>query len=168
MKPSFLLAVSLTAFVCTLANWDKPSSHGNQTAIVVEPIKTIHMKMNMGIITDRLKETRAFYTEKLDFKVVYEADWFLLLSTPDGSQQISFLQPNHPSQQPLFQEAFAGRGVYLTIEVDDVDAVCQLIQSKKIPLAISLRDEPWGDRHFAVVDPNGIGIDFVKYTAPEN
>lgn len=26
----------------------------------------------------------------------------------------------------------------------------------------TLRDEPWGDRHFVVVDPNGIGVDVVQ------
>lgn len=26
----------------------------------------------------------------------------------------------------------------------------------------ALRDEPWGDRHFVVVDPNGIGVDIVQ------
>ncbi|RYY52113.1 MAG: glyoxalase, partial [Chitinophagaceae bacterium] len=23
---------------------------------------------------------------------------------------------------------------------------------------------PWGDRHFAITDPNGVGIDLVKYS----
>jgi uncharacterized glyoxalase superfamily protein PhnB len=27
---------------------------------------------------------------------------------------------------------------------------------------VPLRDEPWGDRHFAVVDPNGIGVDVLQ------
>jgi len=36
-----------------------------------------------------------------------------------------------------------------------------------LSIAIDLREEPWGDRHFAIVDPNGIGIDIVTYSAPE-
>jgi uncharacterized glyoxalase superfamily protein PhnB len=32
--------------------------------------------------------------------------------------------------------------------------------------AFELKDEPWGDRHFAVTDPNGVNIDFVKYSPP--
>jgi uncharacterized glyoxalase superfamily protein PhnB len=27
-----------------------------------------------------------------------------------------------------------------------------------------LRDEPWGDRHFTIRDPNGIAIDIVTYS----
>jgi len=29
------------------------------------------------------------------------------------------------------------------------------------------KDEPWGDRHFAIVDPNGIGIDILTYSKPD-
>ncbi len=32
-------------------------------------------------------------------------------------------------------------------------------------LFVQLRDEDWGERHFAIKDPNGIGIDFVKLIA---
>jgi uncharacterized glyoxalase superfamily protein PhnB len=45
--------------------------------------------------------------------------------------------------------------------------VYEQLKLKKIPIAITLRDEPWGDRHFAIVDPNGIGIDIVTYK-PQN
>ena len=34
-------------------------------------------------------------------------------------------------------------------------------------MEIEIRNEPWGDRHFAIVDPNNIGIDIVTYTKPE-
>jgi catechol 2,3-dioxygenase-like lactoylglutathione lyase family enzyme len=125
------------------------------------------MKLNAGIITHKLAETKAFYTEVFGFGVSFENDFYLLMHTPDRSAEISFLLPEHPSQQPLFQTAFNGKGMYLTLEVSDVDAVYQELSEKGIPIAITLRDEPWGDRHFAVVDPNGIGIDIVCYAAPE-
>ena len=41
------------------------------------------------------------------------------------------------------------------------------LKSKGVEIKVDLRDEPWGDRHFAIADPNGIGIDFVKYSKPE-
>jgi len=82
---------------------------------------TNKMKLNAGIITKKLQETKKFYTETLDFGVSFENDFFLLLHTPNHSAEISFLQPNHPSQKPIFQSAFNGNGVYLTIEVENVD-----------------------------------------------
>lgn len=124
----------------------------------------IKMKLNAGIITNKLQETKSFYMNTLDFGVVFENEFYVLLHTPDHAAQLSFLLPDHPSQQPLFQPAFAGKGVYLTIEVEDVDAVYKKIKASGVPIQIELRDEPWGDRHFAIVDPNGVGIDIVTYT----
>jgi len=122
------------------------------------------MKLNAGVITDKIAETKQFYTEVLGFGVSFENEFYLLLHTPDKSAEISFLLPNHPSQQALFQKPFKGEGMYLTIEVDDVDTLYQSLKKKGIPIKIEIRNEPWGDRHFAIQDPNGVGIDLVKYS----
>ena len=123
------------------------------------------MKLNAGVITDKLPETKAFYTKVLNFGITFENEFYLLLHTPDKKFEISFLLPNHSSQQTLFQKAFQGQGMYLTIEVDDVDELYREIKKKGAEIKIEIRDEPWGDRHFAIVDPNGVGIDIVKYSA---
>lgn len=124
------------------------------------------MKLNAGIITSKLAQSKAFYTEVLDFGVTFENDFYLLLHAPEHQAEISFLVPEHASQQPLFQKPFQNQGVYLTIEVENVDQWYQRLQKKGVAIEIELRDEPWGDRHFAIVDPNGIGIDVVTYAPP--
>lgn len=125
------------------------------------------MKLNAGIITEKLEETKTFYTKILGFGVAFENDFYLLMHTPNGQAELSFLKPNHPSQQPIFKSAFNGKGVYITIEVDDVDSLYKILKDKGVDIAFEVRSEPWGDRHFAIVDPNGIGIDIVTYTKPE-
>ncbi|MCE7065824.1 VOC family protein [Dyadobacter sp. CY326] len=122
------------------------------------------MRLNAGIITSKLAETKAFNTKMLGFGVTFENEFYLLLHTPGKESEISFLLPEHPSQQPLFHKQFQGQGMYLTIEVDNVDQVYKDLKSKGADIKIALRDEPWGDRHFAIADPNGIGIDIVKYS----
>ncbi len=126
------------------------------------------MKLNAGIITDRIAETKQFYCDVMNFGVTFENEFYLLLHTPNQQAELSFLLPDHPTQQPLFQSAFAGKGVFLTIEVPDVDEEYNRINRLGVPIAIELRDEPWGDRHFAITDPNGIGIDLVTYAAPSD
>lgn len=143
----------LTAFVLTVGWADAQTTN--------------KMKLNAGIITEKLQQTKKFYTEVLDFGVSFENEFYLLLHTPNNSAEISFLQPNHPSQKPIFQSAFSGKGVYLTIEVENVDEVYKELKDKGVQIEIEIRDEPWGDRHFAIKDPNGIGIDIVTYTNPE-
>ena len=126
------------------------------------------MKLNAGILTEKLDETKAFYTNTLGFGTSFENGFYLLLHTPQHEAEISFLLPNHPSQHPFFQKPFQGQGMYLTIEVDDVDGLYERIKNLGVEIKLDIRDEPWGDRHFAIEDPNGIGIDIVKYIAPEN
>lgn len=127
-----------------------------------------NMKLNAGIITDKLEETKAFYVENLGFGVTFENEFYLLVHTPNHQAELSFLLPDHPSQQPVFQRSFNGQGMYLTIEVENVDEVYASLLSKGIKPLFPVREEPWGDKHFAIQDPNGIGIDIVTYKAPED
>lgn len=125
------------------------------------------MKLNAGIVTSKLAETKEFYTKTLNFGVTFENEFYLLLHTPNQEAEISFLLPNHPSQQPIFQKPFQNQGVYLTIEVDDVDGIYQELKKRGVEIKIDIRNEAWGDRHFAIQDPNGVGIDIVKYSPLE-
>lgn len=122
------------------------------------------MKLNAGILTEKLSESKAFYTDKLGFGVTFENEFYLLMHTPNRQAELSFLLPYHPTQQPFFHKPFDGLGMYLTIEVDDVDTIYNDLKNKSVEIKVDLRDEPWGDRHFAIEDPNGIGIDIVKYS----
>lgn len=125
------------------------------------------MKLNAGIVTEKLEETKNFYIKELNFGVSFENEFYLLLHNENKQAELAFLKPHHPSQQPIFQQPFSGQGMFLTIEVDDVDRYYHQFQERGIPIEVCLRDEAWGDRHFSIVDPNGIGIDIVSYTAPE-
>ena len=124
------------------------------------------MKLNTGIITTKINESKTFYTEVLNFGVTFQNEFYLLMHTPNHQAEIAFLLPEHPTQRPIFQSEFGGKGVFITIDVSDVDAEYKRIRALGIPIEIELRDEPWGDRHFAIVDPNGIGIDVVTYKTP--
>ena len=126
------------------------------------------MKLNSGIITNKLGETKEFYSNLLGFGISFENEFYILMHTPNKEAEISFLLPNHPSQQALFHKPFLGQGIYLTLEVHDVDKVYELLKNQGVEIKIEIRDEPWGDRHFAIQDPNGIAIDIVTYTPPQN
>jgi catechol 2,3-dioxygenase-like lactoylglutathione lyase family enzyme len=121
------------------------------------------MKLNAGLVTPLLTESKEFYTRVFGFGVTFENDFYLLLHTPNQQAELSFLLPGHPSQQPVFHAPFGGQGVYLTIEVPDVGAEYERVRALGVPIAVDLRREPWGDTHFALADPNGLMIDVVTY-----
>ena len=112
-----------------------------------------------GIITEKLTESRDFYRDHLGFEVVFENEWYIHMAAGNESRfQIAFMKPNHPTQPPVFQPAFAGKGLFYTLEVPDVRALYQKITAAGVPLQYDLKDEPWGERHFAIVDPNGVAL----------
>lgn len=124
------------------------------------------MKLNAGIVTERIVESKNFYKDLLGFGITYENEFYLLMHTPDKQAEISFLLPYHATQNPVFHKPFNGQGVYLTVEVDDVDTLYTEMKKKEVDIVVELKDEPWGDRHFAIRDPNGVNIDIVKYSVP--
>jgi catechol 2,3-dioxygenase-like lactoylglutathione lyase family enzyme len=136
-----------------------------ETAPKTNPTSMQVTQFNAGIITPKVRESKDFYTRYLGFGVTFENEWFVLLHSPGGNSSISFLLPEQAAQRPIFRPAFGGQGVYLTVEVPDVDAEYRRIRDLGVPIEVALRDEPWGDRHFAIVDPNGIGVDIVTYRA---
>ena len=112
-----------------------------------------------GINTRKLAESREFYTRVFGFEVVWDGGSYIHLR--NGSIELGLLQPNQEGQPAVFQGEFAGEGAWISWEVEDVDAECARIGALGLPLACPLRDEPWGERHFAVRDPNGVGINIM-------
>ncbi len=120
------------------------------------------MKLWPGVITEKVLESKEFYCRVFDARVIYEGEdgWFVLLQI--GDSELGFMKPGLEYQASVFRSAFPGQGVWLAVEVDDVGTEHQRIQALNVSLAVELRDEPWGDRHFAVTDPNGVSVDVVQ------
>jgi uncharacterized glyoxalase superfamily protein PhnB len=109
-----------------------------------------------------VQESKEFYVRIFGGEVIYEGDegWFVLLQF--GAYELGFMKPNLETQARIFRMPFQGSGMWLVFDVSNVDAEYQRIQSLGVPIEQPLRDEPWGDRHFVIVDPNGIGVDVVQ------
>ena len=118
------------------------------------------MKLWSGVVTEKIEQSKDFYVRLFGCNILFESDWFVLLQL--GSSELGFMLPGLETQAPIFRSAFQGQGVWVTIDVDDVTAEYDRIQSMGMPIEVDLRDESWGDRHFALIDPNGIGVDVVQ------
>lgn len=113
------------------------------------------------IATHRLPETRAFY-DWLGFKVVSADPRSLQFAWPgDPDLRIGFMVADDPNQPGVFQARFAGEGVVLRFDVEDIDTLYRRIGAVHT-LAVKLCDGPAGRRHFAIVDPNGLVLEFVE------
>jgi catechol 2,3-dioxygenase-like lactoylglutathione lyase family enzyme len=118
------------------------------------------------VVTDKLSECRDFYTRALGFDVVFEASWFVYLSSPgERSAGIAFMAAHHPSQPPG-PETFSGRGMFFTLQVADAALELERLVGAGVKIAYPLRDEPWGQRRFGLVDPAGMWLDVVQHIDP--
>lgn len=115
------------------------------------------------VVTERLRECRDFYTGRLGFAVVFEADWFVLLD--GGGVSVAFIHPGHPSAPPS-PGPHTGDGAFLTLQVADAAAEYEALRAAGAAFALDLTDEPWGQRRFALVDPAGLWLDVVEQIDP--
>lgn len=119
------------------------------------------------IVTDRLAESRDFYTHYFGFEAVFQSTWFILLNASgERSYSLAFIHPEHPSSPPD-PAAHGGNGSFLTLQVEDAASEYERIVGLGLACALPLRDEPWGQRRFGVVDPAGMWVDVVEQTEPE-
>jgi catechol 2,3-dioxygenase-like lactoylglutathione lyase family enzyme len=119
------------------------------------------------IVTDKLAECRDFYTRRLGFQPAFEASWFVYLaSAGDRPHGIAFMAADHPSQPPG-PETFTGKGMFLTLQVADAAVEFERLSSAGVPIAYPLRDEPWGQRRFGLLDPAGTWVDVVQHIEPQ-
>lgn len=116
-------------------------------------------------ITTKLQETVRFYETYFGFTIVFESSFFVLLQTPDQKFTLAFMDEQHPTTPPA-PKSFNGNGSFITIEVSDAQEVYRSIRDRGLPVSYELKDEAWGQRRFAVLDPNNLWVDVVQQIAP--
>lgn len=114
-------------------------------------------RFDTTIMTTKLKESKEFYMQYFNLKLVYESDWYLELVMRDYSAGISFTL----SQRDV-GEFFNGRGLLLSFEVEDVDKEYQRLVEAGVQIFQGLQDKPWGERSFVIDDPNGVHLYIYK------
>lgn len=106
------------------------------------------------IATERLAESRSFYTEFLGFDIAMDTDAIVTFISPENpTAQISLTKPgaNGPVEPAI------------SIEVADVAAVHAAAMKRGETIVYPLTDEPWGVRRFFVRDPNGVVINVLSH-----
>jgi catechol 2,3-dioxygenase-like lactoylglutathione lyase family enzyme len=118
-------------------------------------------------VSTNIEGTKKFYMQWFGYSIVFESTWFLLLKLPGASQaMLAFIEEDHPSSPPS-PKAFSGNGAFLTIDVSDATKVYHAFKNAGADFAYHLKDELWGQKRFAIYDPNGLWIDIVQQTTPE-
>lgn len=117
------------------------------------------------ICTADVAGTSAFWQKHFRFAPAFESDWYVhLTSQVDPKVHIAVLDYRHETIPEGYRKP--SQGILINFEVEDVDAEFARAQAAGLNIRLSLRDEPFGQRHFIIADPNGILIDMVKPIPP--
>ncbi len=109
------------------------------------------ISLSAAFITDKVAESRDFYVKFFGARVTFDCGWYVNLEFGNESATLQFMSPQKPGQQPG-----NGAGLMYNFAVNDVDAEYQKLTDMELDVVVPLEDHPWGDRGFAVLDPNGI------------
>jgi len=117
------------------------------------------------LIVNNLVSAKEFYVNYFGFNIAFQNEWYLHLVSESGIQ-VAFMLPNQPTQPEIFKKQYNGNGLILSLEVDDADQAYSHAMNESLNIALDLRSEEWGQRHFALKDPNGVYVDVVQATEP--
>lgn len=103
-----------------------------------------------------------FLRQHFGFELVMSADGVASLTRPDAGVNVIFLRTGLSTFKPATHRDAAGPGLLIVFVVDDIDAEWDRLRDI-VPIATAIETEPWGERYFQVLDPNGIVIQLVEW-----
>lgn len=109
--------------------------------------------LSAAFTTNKVAESRDFYVKYFDAKVTFDCGWYVNLAFGNESTTLQFMSPQQPEHQ-----LSSGAGLLFNFSVDDVDEEYHKLTQAGLAVVVPLEDHPWGDRGFAIQDPNGISL----------
>jgi len=109
--------------------------------------------LSAAFTTEKVEESRDFYIKYFGAKVTFDCGWYVNLQFGSELSTLQFMSPQQP-EQSLSESA----GLMYNFSVQDVDEEYKRLTDAGLEVIVPLEDHPWGDRGFAIKDPNGISL----------
>ena len=108
------------------------------------------------LFAEDLSSAKAFYQEVLGLDRVFEDDVSVAFSFGNTIINVLAIPAAHELIEPgTVAGAEAGARYQLTVDVDDVDAVCAELADRGVALLNGPMNRPWGIRTASFTDPAG-------------
>ncbi len=118
--------------------------------------------LSPAFTTDKVAETRDFYVKYFDAKITFDCGWYVNLEFGNEASTLQFMSPQQPEHQ-----LSSGAGLIYNFAVENVDQEYERLTRAGLAVVVPLEDHPWGDRGFAVQDPNGISLYLYSEREPD-
>jgi uncharacterized glyoxalase superfamily protein PhnB len=113
------------------------------------------------VISDALPAIKAFYVDRIGARTVFDFPEYLQVrfGDDDGDPELAFMRTTGAPQLGP-QEAFAGKGIIVSILVENADTHHRALVERGVAIELPPSDKPWGWRSFTARDPSGVVLDF--------
>ena len=119
--------------------------------------------LSTAFTTDKVEESRDFYVKYFGARVTFDCGWYVNLEFSSEASTLQFMSPQQPAQQVSDIV-----GLIYNFAVDDVDGEHRRLTDAGLRVIVPIEDHPWGDRGFAIEDPNGILLYIYSDREPNN
>lgn len=126
--------------------------------IIFKERRMIIKGASFGYTTNNLTETKSFYRDILNAEILYEIEGYIILKLTE------FIFLEFVQSEAKNHINYTNIETGFNIEVSDVDSVYKEITSKKVEIIMPLESHPWGERAFAIKDPNNLTIYILSRT----
>lgn len=110
-----------------------------------------------NICSEKLSESRDYYTKLFDFNVDYDSDWFVHLISKDKQLELGIISPTSEVIPPQIKDN--PQGFYVTFVVENADDVFEVAKNESFEIISEPSDTFYGQRRLLLKDPNGMIVD---------
>ncbi|HEX5594716.1 MAG TPA: VOC family protein [Micromonosporaceae bacterium] len=148
---------STTTRATTLATARSTESTGDHRMRITESAISLNVP--------DVQASASWVQQHLGFTEVMAADGFRSLAHPEAGFNLIYLRTGLPTFKPA---SAAGRaeGLLVVFTVDDIDGDYARLQQEGAEIVTPIETEPWGERYFQMVDPNGVIYQLVQWVSP--
>jgi catechol 2,3-dioxygenase-like lactoylglutathione lyase family enzyme len=119
-----------------------------------------------SLLVEDVPASAHFYVEHFGFRPRLELDWFTTLTHDDRPYELGFLRADH-RVVPMGYRGRRADGLIIGLQVPDAAEMDARLRAAGVRVVLPLRDEPFGQRHVIVADPNDVLVDIVQPIPPD-
>ncbi|MBE9079078.1 VOC family protein [Romeria aff. gracilis LEGE 07310] len=116
----------------------------------------------ISLNVDDVTASATFVKRHLGFSEDMSADGFVSLSRQDAGFNLIFLKSGLETFKPIHMRGHRADGLLVVFVVDDIDTEYTRLQTEGVKIVTPIETEPWGERFFQMIDPNGIIFQLVE------
>jgi uncharacterized glyoxalase superfamily protein PhnB len=113
--------------------------------------------MMTNICSEKLAESRDYYTKLFDFNVDYDSDWFVHLISKDQQLELGIIRRTSEIVPAEIKDN--PHGFYVTFVVENADDVFEIAKNEGCDIIREPTDTFYGQRRLLLKDPNGVIVD---------